>query len=122
MVRRFLSMNPAMDYSAMKGLYHFNKGIYLNSACYDLDNASFYDPHVNYCLNPYTRVYLTYRGDLRIMHGDIFRIGTSFALGYTKKKAIKCMNRKLRKAEFFDGIPSYSFCKKYYCPMIDEIW
>lgn len=121
-VRRFLSMNPAMDYSTMKGICHIHNGIYLNYACYNHDDSSFYDPHVNYCLNPYSRIYLTHRGNLRMMHGDLFRIRTSFALGYTKKVAIKCMNRRLRKTEFTEGIPSYSFCKKYYCPMIDEIW
>lgn len=121
-IRRFLSMNPAMDFSKKNGVIHEIHGIYLNFACYDERNGEFNDPHVNYCINPYTRVYLSNRGNLRIMHGDLFRIRTSFAIGNTKKDAIKCMNRRLRRADFSEYIPSYRFCKRYYCPRNDEIW
>ena len=64
LVRRFLSMNPSMDYSDFCGM-KCSQAIYLHFP--QNDNGEYVDHRTNYCINPYTKVFLSKRGDLMIM-------------------------------------------------------
>jgi len=70
-----------------------------------------------------TRVFLSLRGDLRKFHGAAFPIRSSYALGPKDKDAAKITNRRIRRhALDEDMCRSYSYYKKLYGPLIDEIW
>lgn len=52
LVRRFLTINPDMDYSKLHGM-RCSPAIYL---CFpDYNNGDFYDPKMTYSFNPYTQ-------------------------------------------------------------------
>ena len=117
MVRRFLSMNPAYDYSKMQGIRP-EPSVWLNSFC--MDAKGYYDPMLTYGINPYYHIYLSPRGDLRIYHGVI-----SFDHGWmamanknpcTKKKTNKTLRRITSDDDMIHG--SY---RKYGIPG-DFIW
>lgn len=120
LVRRFLSINPDMDYSKRHGM-RCSPAIYLCFPTYN--DGDFYDPKMTYSFNPYTRVFLSLRGDLRKYHGAAFPIRSSYALGPKDKDAAKITNRRIRRhALDEDMCRSYSYYKKLYGPLIDEIW
>ena len=56
LVRRFLSINPDMDYSKRHGT-RCSPAIYLCFPTYN--DGDFYDPKMTYSFNPYTRVFLS---------------------------------------------------------------
>lgn len=62
MVRRFLSINPDMDYAKLHGR-RCEPAIYLCIPSYN--EGDYYDPKSTYSFNPYTKVILSLRGDLR---------------------------------------------------------
>ena len=120
MVRRFLSINPDLDYSGLCGT-DCRPGIWLRIPSYEDDG--FYDPRMIYLFNTYTKVFLSPRGDLRKYHGDVFPDGSSYALGRKDKDAAKITNRRIRRhANDAEPVGSYSFCRKLYGPLIDEVW
>lgn len=120
MVRRFLTINPDMDYSELHGM-RCSPAIYLCFPAYN--DGDFYDPKITYSFNPYTRVFLSLRGDLRKYHGAAFPICGSYALGSKDIDAAKITNRRIRRHAFDEETShSYSYCKKLYGPLIDEIW
>ena len=120
MVRRFLSINPDMDYAQLHGM-RCEPAIYLCIPSYN--EGDYYDPKITYSFNPYTRVFLSLRGDLRKYHGAAFPIRSSYALGPKDKDAAKITNRRIRHRALDDEtVGSYSYCKKLYGPLIDEIW
>lgn len=120
LVHRFLSINPDMDYSKWHGT-RCSPAIYL---CFPTcDDGDFYDPKMTYSFNPYTRVFLSLRGDLRKYHGAVFPIRGSYALGPKDKDAAKITNRRIRRHALDEDMSrSYSYYKKLYSPLIDEIW
>lgn len=78
---------------------------------------------MTYSFNPYTRVFLSLRGDLRKYHGAAFPSRSSYALRPKDKDAAKITNRRIRRHSLDEDMSSrYSYCKKYYGPLIDEIW
>ena len=82
MVRRFLSINPDMDYSKLDGTT-CGAAIYL---CFpDYNDGDFYDPKMVYSFNPYSRVFLSPRGDLRKYHGAASFCRGSYTLGCKDK-------------------------------------
>lgn len=120
MVRRFLTINPDMDYSKLHGM-RCSPAIYLCFPTYN--EGDFYDPKMTYSFNPYTRVFLSLRGDLRKYHGAAFPIRGSYALGAKDKNAAKITNRRIRHLALDDNMSNnYSYCKKLYGSLIDEIW
>lgn len=120
MVRRFLTINPDMDYSKLYGM-RCSPAIYLCFPSYN--DGNYYDPKMTYSFNPYTRVFLSLRGDLRKYHGAAFPIRGSYALGAKDRDAAKITNRRIRRhALDEETVGSYSYCKKLYGPLIDEIW
>lgn len=120
LVRRFLTINPDMDYSKLHGM-RCSPAIYLCFPSYN--DGDFYDPKMTYSFNPYTKVYLSLRGDIRKYHGAAFPIRSSYALGPKDRDAAKITNRRIRRHAFDEETPrSYSYCKKLYGPLIDEIW
>lgn len=120
MVRRFLTINPDMDYSKLCGM-RCSPAIYLCFPSYN--EGEYYDPKMTYSFNPYTRVFLSLRGDLRKYHGVAFPIRGSYALGSKDKDAAKITNRRIRRHALDEDMSSsYSYCKKLYGPLIDEIW
>lgn len=120
MVRRFLTINPDMDYSKLCGM-RCSPAIYLCFPSYN--DGDYYDPKMTYSFNPYTRVFLSLRGDLRKYHGAAFPIRGSYALGSKDKDAAKITNRRIRRHALDEDMSSsYSYCKKLYGPLIDEIW
>ena len=120
MVRRFQTINPDMDYSKLYGM-RCSPAIYLCFPSYNEDG--YYDPKMTYSFNPYTKVFLSLRGDLRKYHGAAFPIRGSYALGSKDKEAAKITNRRIRRHALDENMSSsYSYCKKLYGPLIDEIW
>ena len=120
MVRQFLSINPDMDFSKHPGM-RCSRGIYLCFPAYD--DGDFYDPRMTYSFNSYTRVFLSLRGDLRKYHGAAFPFRDSYALGPKDKDVAKITNRRIRHHALDEDMSSnYSYCKKLYGPLIDEIW
>ena len=120
MVRRFLTINTDMDYSKLYGM-RCSPAIYLCFPSYNEGN--YYDPKMTYSFNPYTRVFLSFRGDLRKYHGAAFPIRSSYALGPKDRDVAKITNRRIRRyALDEETVRSYSYCKKLYEPLIDEIW
>ena len=120
MVRRFLSANPDMDFSAFRGT-NCSSGIYLRY--FDYNNGDYYDPKMVYSFNIYTRVFLSPRGDLRKYRGDIFPIRMSYALGARNKELSMVTNRRIRHQPIDEETSNnYAYCKKLYSPYIDEIW
>ena len=119
LVRRFLTINPDMDYSKLYGM-RCSPAIYLCFPSYN--EGDYYDPKMTYSFNPYTRVFLSLRGDLRKYHGAAFPIRSSYALGPKDRDAAKITNRRIRRHALDEETPrSYSYCKKLYGPLIDEI-
>ncbi len=120
MVRKFLSMNPAYDYSNSTGM-STEPAIWLNS--FLVDNNTCYDPMLTYCINPYYHVYLSTRGNLRIYHGSIAFEHGRFAMGHKNRNAKKKTNKILRRINSDeDMIHSSSVCKKLGKIPKDFIW
>lgn len=120
LVRRFLTINPDMDYSKLYGM-RCSPAIYLCFPSYN--EGDYYDPKMTYSFNPYTRVFLSLRGDLRKYHGAAFPVRSSYALGPKDRDAAKITNRRIRHHALDEETPrNYSCCKKLYGPLIDEIW
>lgn len=122
MVRRFLSMNPAMDYSRIKG-HGCPDGIYLDFR--DPADEDYKSPRKSYWINPYTRIYISPRGDLRKYNGDmLYDRSGDFALcsGY-KNTAKKMTNRRIRRVPVDAELPTSESCRrKAYGPRKDEFF
>ena len=119
-VRRFLSMNPSMDYSTLKDV-SCQPAIYINFP--EFSEGKFYNPRMEYCFNPYNKIYLSRRGDLRKYHGAISYYHGGYALGHKSKDDSKITNRRIRHVDNIEDIPSqHSCCKKLYGPMIEDLW
>lgn len=85
-VRRFLSINPDMDYS-MLGDTRCSPAIYL---CFpDYNNGNFYDPKMTYSFNPHNRIFLSPRGDLSKYHGTVSPYCGSYALEHKDRMFLK---------------------------------
>lgn len=120
LIRRFLSINPDMDFSKLPGT-HCEPAIYLYFPRFE--NNSYHDPKMNYNFNPYNRIFLSPRGDLRKYHGEVSPCRGCFALGRKEKDASKITNRRIRYLDAFDELPAnHSYCKKLYGPMKDDLW
>lgn len=120
MVRRFLSMNPAMDYSNMFG-QNCRQAIYIHYP--RVFDGEYQDHRMEYALNPYTKVFLSPRGDLRVYHGNISYIRGSYTLANKDKSLQRVTNRRIRKASMEDiATTSFSYCKKCYGPWVDDLW
>lgn len=114
LVRRFLSMNPSMDYSDFRGM-RCSQAIYLHFP--QDDNGEYVDHRMSYCINPYTKVFLSRRGDLRVYHGNISYIRGSFTLANKDKMIQKITNKRIRKANAGEEtICTFSYQKKLYGP------
>lgn len=120
MVRRFLSINPDMDYSKSYGM-RCSPAIYLCFPSFEEDG--FYDPKMTYTFNPYTHIFLSPRGDLWKYHGEAFPIRSSYALGRKDKVTARITNRRIRHLAVDEDISnSYTYLKKSCSPMINRIW
>ena len=117
MVRRFLSMNPAYDFSDAHGI-RATPAIWLNS--FFMDDIRCYDPMLTYVINPYNHIYLSPRGDLRIYHGAVSFDHGWFAMARknpcTKRKTNKALRRIASDEEMI-----HSSYRKYGIPG-DFIW
>ena len=120
LIRRFLSINPSMDYSKLSGI-RCKSAIYM---CFpEYYEGKFYDPKMEYNFNPYNKVFLSPRGDIRKYHGEVSPWRGSFALGRKEKGVSQITNRRIRQLNDFDELPSnYSDCKKLYGPPVDDLW
>lgn len=119
MVRLFLTVNSAMDYSRICGT-GCGTGIHICTPGI-IDGESF-DPKTSYAFNLYSHIFLSPRGDLRKYHGDIFPIRSSYALGNKDKDIPKLTNRRIRYSDNTDSTVRYSYYKKLYAPLVDTIW
>lgn len=120
LVRRFLSMNPAMDYSNMAG-QNCAEAIYINYP--HVFNGEYHDHRLEYTLNPYTKIFLSPRGDLRVYHGNISYIHGSYTLANKDKNVQRITNKRIRKADMEDiSTVDFSYCKKRYGPWVDDLW
>ena len=120
MVRRFLTMNPAMDFSNMAG-QNCRQAIYIHYP--NVFDGEYQDPRMEYALNPYTKVFLSPRGDLRVYHGNISYIRGSYTLANKDKSLQRVTNRRIRKASMEDiATTNFSYCKKCYGPWVDDLW
>lgn len=120
LIRRFLSINPDMDYSKLSGT-RCEPAIYL---CFpEFNDGKFFDPKMEYNFNPYSRVFLSPRGDIRKYHGEVSPCRGSFALGRKEKEVSRITNRRIRHLNASDELPtSHSYCKKLYGPLKDDLW
>ena len=120
MVRRFLSINPDMDYSKHAGT-SCRTGVY---RCGSInEDSEVRDQRMIYDFNIYTRVFRSPRGDLRKFHGNVFPVYGRYALAQKDKEAVKLTNRRIRYRTLDDeNGKSYSYCRKLYSPVIDSIW
>lgn len=120
MVRHFLTINPDMDYSKLYRM-RCSPAIYLYSPSYN--DGNYYDSKMTYCFNPYTRIFLSLRGDLRKYHGSAFSIRSGYALESKDKDAAKITSRRIRQHALDEETArSYSYFKKLYGPLIVEMW
>lgn len=120
MVRRFLTINPDMDYSKVEGM-RCTPVIWIRHFYYN--DGDYYDPKMTYSINPYTRVFLSLRGDLRKYHGLVSYSHYSIALGPKEKDTAKITNRRIRHHALDEEASSnYSYCKKLYGPLVDQTW
>ena len=120
MVRRFLSMNPAMDYSEFGGTSRGN-GIYVSDS--GASDGKYRNARTQYCMNPYTKVYLSPRGDLRVYHGNVSYIRGSFTLVKKDKMQQKLTNKRIRMERITEESGgSYSYKKKLFGPEDDDLW
>lgn len=119
-VRKFLSLNPAMDYSGLYGM-RCASAIYL---CYPyVVDGVYQDPQTEYCINPYTKVFLSRHGDLRIYRGNISYINGNFALSNKDRTIQRTTNKRIRKeAENEERPQTYSYYKKSLGPKQYSGW
>ena len=110
LIRRFLSRKPTMDLTKLYGC-RADSGWYVAM-----------DINDDYDINPITHVYLSRRGDVRVLHGAIpmhrkrvFQLSTRKEI----KDIAKTTNRKIRHAKINEDTPlQYSFYKK----QVEKLW
>ena len=103
LISRFLSLNPTMDYTHFYGCRP-EEGWYFCT-----DSKGEYD------INPFSHVYLSQRGDIRVLHGTILSFDKAFFLSSRKeiKTRARATNRKIRHAKINEDMSlQYSFYKK----------
>lgn len=89
---------------------------------YVVDGA-YQDPQIEYCINPYTKVFLSRRGDLRIYRGNISYINGNFALANKDRSIQRTTNKRIRKeAENEERSQTYSYYKKSLGPKQYSGW
>lgn len=120
--RKFLSVNPAMNIDELAGM-KCSEAIYVNWPTFE--NGKFHDARLEYCINPYEKIFLSKRGDLRVYHGNIFyhRSG-SFTLVNKDAYVAKLTNKRIRNDAISEeeSLKHYSFYKKCYGPRVDDLW
>lgn len=114
LIRRFLSMNPAMDFSKIKGTDCINAIVHTTPEHTETD---FYDPRKNYNFNTYYNIFLSRRGDLRIYHGTSKRYRSGIYIIETRdRESQKVINRRIRHLAIDDddsvSTNRYSYFKK----------
>lgn len=120
MVRRFLTINPGMDYSKLYG-DRCVPAIYICTPNYN--NGDYYDPRVTYSFNPYTHVFLSRRGDIRKYHGVVSVDRNIYVLSRRDKTVTKAVNRKIRHMSIDEDASVYNAVyKKIYGNFINGIW
>lgn len=119
LVRRFLSMNPSMDFSDSLGI----SGARAIYSYQYIEDGAYRNPRTMYCLNPYTHIYLSRSGCLRIYQGNISYIQGSFTLTSNDRIHLKLTNKRIRRASLDEErSPQFSYHKKLYSPKIDDLW
>ncbi|WP_034451164.1 hypothetical protein [Butyrivibrio sp. AE2032] len=110
LIRRFLSQKPTMDLTELYGCRP-ESGWYVAL-----------DIHDDYSINPITHVYLSQRGDVRVLHGAIpMHCNRVFQLSSRKeiKALAKVTNRKIRHTKINEDTPlQYSYYKK----LVEKSW
>lgn len=118
----FLSINPAMNIDELGGM-KCSEAIYLHWPTFE--DGKFHDARMEYCLNPYEKIFLSKRGDLRVYHGNVFyhRSG-SFTLVNKDPFVSKLTNKRIRNDAISEeeSPKHYSFYKKCYGPRVDDLW
>ncbi len=114
LVRRFLSMNPAMDFSINKGTDCINADVLTNP---EYKEDGFYDPWKNYNFNTYCNIFISRRGDLRVYHGTAKRYRSGIYIIETRdRESQKVTNRRIRHLliDVDDSVSanSYAYFKK----------
>ena len=91
--RRFLSYYPPLDVNKVYRL-DGHIAIYIGASHYDEETDSYYYWHMNYSLNFYNHLFISPRGDLRVLRGkiEVFRHDSVFATG--RPSLIKSMRRR----------------------------
>ncbi|MDO5435543.1 MAG: hypothetical protein Q4G19_04160 [Clostridia bacterium] len=121
--RRFLSMNPAMKTGRTKGMSCV-EAIY---AFYpEYTENGFFDPRLDYVFNPYEKLYISRRGDIRKYHGNVsydHRYGV-FSLAKKDAYVTRLTNRRIRRESIGEGSRpvKLSYYKKLYGPIVDDLW
>lgn len=119
LVRRFLSINLAMDYSRFYGT-RCRPGIYIAWLPWD-DDSDYYQ--TDYEINPYSKIFLSRRGDLRKYRGVIKGGINGYALAGKDKLASRITNRRIRYCPIStETTCSYAFEKKRHAPLPVDPW
>ena len=113
LVRRFLSVNPALDITKLAGAKP-TPGVYIAYPYVD-ESGKFYDWKHEYSFNPYEKIYLSARGDFRKYHGIVYDCWNgNYSLARKGKRKVKQANRRIRyRCVDEEGYSEkYSFYKK----------
>ena len=110
LVRRFLSGNPGLDISQVDGDTARCNDYYLGE-----------NKHLVCGINPYTKVYKSCKGDLRVLHGKVIMRGP-FVFQLNPRGQIRYIarqtNRRIRHMPIKEDMPNrYSYYKKHI-----EVW
>ena len=116
LVRKFLSVNPAMDYTKNTGTYCRN-AIYVDIPFYEGEYLYW---KMAYNFNPYTKVFLSVHGDLRKYYGPVLSVRGTYGLGFRGMDFSQITNRRIRHCPVDRDVPtSYACCKKVFGPHDD---
>lgn len=109
MVRKFLSLNPAMQIDPSWNLSSTN-GLFYDSGAGE--NGGIYN------INHVTHVFLAAGGHLEVFRGVVKwgKSGLIFELGAKNKDLGKITNRRIRHMKVDEGNIRYSTCKKCFSP------
>lgn len=120
LVRKFLSINPSMNYSLSPGM-RCEYAIYM-SYPHTFD-GKYVNHRFQYVLNPYTKIFASEHGDLRKCNKGIAYERGNLSIYNIKLNQSKITNRRIRKIPIDDETSyKFSYCKKKFGPYVDNGW
>lgn len=112
--RRFLSMDPSLDYSKLEGT-NCHPGV--DASIWVWKDSETMDSMI-YNLNPYSKTFMSKRGDIRVYRGKIEALhGNHYNMNCKYRCVKKLKNSRIRHMKVDeDGGLSYAYAKKECTP------